>query len=880
MKLQNKRIKNVQIQIFRKITLIDLPIIMIMFFISASISFALPEDIFILWKILISASLFFIFTVPLIKHYKNWGLKGYKILWYIILYTSRPKIYTKTSKTSANTGNLLPYTRAKQDFIKVSGGFVGGIEINGQDIFSIGTEKIEQILQQLTVSLNAISNRISIVKIAHPNDLTKNKLFFLRYQDECLENLGENLCLEYKNDIANFDTYLHHRYFIIVYEKNDVSLLQQVSLLRANISSTGFRARIAPLRDLLDLNLKIINFNDFLNDEEFNNIRNGDDISKYLAQNKIEWYPENFKINDIYFSVQSINEYPFNLPLGWAAQLFSTNSSVVWHLNRLTATEKENSFNKGAKNLESNLNDQKNVVQKTKTATERAALEEIISIAGSSREEIFYSTFIFLNTAETKNQLKEIESQNRNNLRNIGATINPLKYRQLQGFASLFFRFSNFLKEEIEMPASNIAFGIPFTSRNFNDGNYNIIGISKTDYTPVFFDLFRQNQDRKNSNCFILGTSGAGKSTMTKKLLTYNKAINNSVIVLDPQNEYWKIGDNLNANRINFGGGDLTIFNPLQIQKVFNPQSKQEEVEDFNNSETIALHLQNLEKFFGILLPNLEHKMVMAVIETINEMYKNRGFYVLFEDVCLLEPDKFPTITDLIQKFQELNFDYITDFEKTIILSTLRYEFNQYGKLNRLFNGHSTNLDISRGLVIFNVSTLMHLEKRIYQSAFFLVLSFIEGKIATNFYKNQKIVLIVDEAHRFIDESNTIALDFLFKIAKTIRKYNGSLIITTQNPGDFAISGEAARKSEAIIENCQYAFFFNLKSNDIEKVDKLFSSSGGLTNEEKKFIALAQIGEFIFSSNLNDRYICSGYFNKMEKKLFFDKGDKSNKEEN
>ncbi|CNR90647.1 Uncharacterised protein [Salmonella enterica subsp. enterica serovar Typhimurium str. DT104] len=48
MKLQNKRIKNVQIQIFRKITLIDLPIIMIMFFISASISFALPEDIFIL----------------------------------------------------------------------------------------------------------------------------------------------------------------------------------------------------------------------------------------------------------------------------------------------------------------------------------------------------------------------------------------------------------------------------------------------------------------------------------------------------------------------------------------------------------------------------------------------------------------------------------------------------------------------------------------------------------------------------------------------------------------------------------------------------------------------------------------------------------------
>ncbi|AJC49875.1 DUF87 domain-containing protein [Mycoplasma flocculare] len=880
MKLQNKRIKNVQIQIFRKITLIDLPIIMFTFFLSASISFGLPENIFVLWKILISASFFLIFTIPLIKHYKNWGLKGYKILWYKILYISRPKIYTKISKTSANTANLLPYTRAKQDFIKVAGGFVGGIEIRGQDIFSIGAEKIEQILQQLTASFNVINNRISIVKIAHPNDLTKNKLFFLTYQDECIKNLGEELCSEYKTDIANFDTYLHHRYFIIVYEKNDVSLLQQVNLLRANISLTGFHTWLAPLRDLLDLNLKIINFSDFLNEKEFINIKNGDDISKYLAQNKIEWHPEYFKINDVYFSVQTINEYPFNLPLGWAAQLFSTNSSVVWHLNRLTTTEKESSFNKGAKNLEYNLNDQRNLVHKTKTATERAALEEIINIAASSREEIFYSTFIFLNTAATKIELKEIESQNRNNLRNIGGTINPLKYRQLQGFASLFFRFSNFLKEEIEMPASNIAFGIPFTSRNFNDGNYNIIGISKTDYTPVFFDLFLQDQDRKNSNCFILGTSGAGKSTMTKKLLTYNKAIGNSVIVLDPQNEYWKIGDNLGANSINFGGGILTIFNPLQIQKVFNPQSKQKQSENFNNVETIALHLQNLEKFFGILLPNLDHKMLMAIIEAINEMYKNRDFYTLFDDVCLLEPDKFPTIKDLISQFDNMNFNYITDFEKTIVLSTLSYEFNEYGKLNRLFNGHSTNLDIAHGLVIFNVSTLMHLEKRIYQSAFFLVLSFIEGKIATNFYKNQKIVLIVDEAHRFIDESNTIALDFLFKIAKTIRKYNGSLIIATQNPSDFAISGEAARKSEAIIENCQYAFFFNLKSNDIEKVDKLFSSSGGLTKEEKKFIALAQIGEFIFSVNLNDRYICSGYFNKNEKKLFFDKGDKSKMEEN
>ncbi|MDW2898054.1 hypothetical protein R7V77_01835, partial [Mesomycoplasma ovipneumoniae] len=112
--------------------------------------------------------------------------------------------------------------------------------------------------------------------------------------------------------------------------------------------------------------------------------------------------------------------------------------------------------------------------------------------------------------------------------------------------------------------------------------------------------------------------------------------------------------------------------------------------------------------------------------------------------------------------------------------------------------------------------------------------------------------------------------------AKTIRKYNGALVITTQNPGDFAISGEAARKSEAIIENCQYSIFFNLKSKDIEKIDTLYRNVGGLSEEEKNFINLAQIGEFLLTVNTADRFKLRAYFNEIEKEYFFDKGDRAN----
>ncbi|WP_232039597.1 hypothetical protein [Mesomycoplasma hyopneumoniae] len=48
-----------------------------------------------------------------------------------------------------------------------------------------------------------------------------------------------------------------------------------------------------------------------------------------------------------------------------------------------------------------------------------------------------------------------------------------------------------------------------------------------------------------------------------------------------------------------------------------------------------------------------------------------------------------------------------------------------------MFNGKSNTKDINAKFSIFNVSALMNLEKKVYQAAFFLVLTFIQG---TNFW--------------------------------------------------------------------------------------------------------------------------------------------------
>ncbi|WNM14772.1 helicase HerA domain-containing protein [Mesomycoplasma ovipneumoniae] len=376
---------------------------------------------------------------------------------------------------------------------------------------------------------------------------------------------------------------------------------------------------------------------------------------------------------------------------------------------------------------------------------------------------------------------------------------------------------------------------------------------------------------------FILGTSGSGKTTITKKLITYNLAVGNSVIVLDPQNEYAKIGKNLRANIVHLNSSGLTVFNPLQIRKTFNPNSNETE-EIFSNPDLIALHISKLETFLKLFFPSLKNVHFIAILNSLKILYQSYGFFEINnKDITKLENNEYPIISDLIQTIKKTDFDYLSENDKKVLIASFETNLGNILFWVECFNNISNAENLNSNFTIFNVAALMNLEKRVYQAAFFLVLSFIQGQISDFYQENdKKIVLVVDEGHKFVDESNLFALNFLFDTAKTIRKYNGGLIITTQNPGDFAISGEAARKSDGIIENCQYSIFFNLKSKDIEKIDTLYRNVGGLSDEEKNFINLAQIGDMLLTVNTVDRFKLSSYYNNIEKELFFDKGDRLN----
>jgi type IV secretory pathway VirB4 component len=133
-----------------------------------------------------------------------------------------------------------------------------------------------------------------------------------------------------------------------------------------------------------------------------------------------------------------------------------------------------------------------------------------------------------------------------------------------------------------------------------------------------------------------------------------------------------------------------------------------------------------------------------------------------------------------------------------------------------------------------------------------LVFKYLDGEIIKNRdYNNKygatrKIIIVIDEAHVFIDEQKPIALDFMFQMAKRIRKYSGMQIIITQNIKDFVGSPLIAKKSAAIINASQYSMIMPLAPNDMTDLVTLYKNAGGINKREQQTIISAPRGQGFF----------------------------------
>ena len=180
-------------------------------------------------------------------------------------------------------------------------------------------------------------------------------------------------------------------------------------------------------------------------------------------------------------------------------------------------------------------------------------------------------------------------------------------------------------------------------------------------------------------------------------------------------------------------------------------------------------------------------------------------------------------------------------------------KFASGGRNSKLWNG-PTSIVTDENLVCFNFQSLIANNNSLLTNAqMLLVFRYLNNEIINNKDFNAKyhadrknlrrIIIVVDEAHIFINPKYPIALDFMAQMAKRIRKYEGMQIVITQNIADFVGSEEIKRQSTAVINACQYSMIFALAPNDINDLVELYKKSGGINEEEQNAIVTASRGQ-------------------------------------
>lgn len=395
------------------------------------------------------------------------------------------------------------------------------------------------------------------------------------------------------------------------------------------------------------------------------------------------------------------------------------------------------------------------------------------------------------------------------------------------------------------IPTSSLAAVFPFVHRTIS--NVGGIYLGRSEGKPVFLDVFLRDKAHVNSNMMIIGKSGSGKSYATKSLLTNLAADNGKIFILDPENEYGVMASNLGGKIIDAGTAEQGRINPFQIIGRLSDEDEDED-DDADGGKNLSrvsyhAHLQFLEEFYRQILPGIDSDSLEFLNNVTIRIYAQKGIDEA-TNLSKLEPEDFPIFDNLYQLLGE-DYDKAKDeYSRKHLRVLLNYieKFATGGRNSLLWNGTST-ISTKENFIVFNFQSLLsNKNEAVCNAQMLLILKWMDSEIVRNreynlkYRAERKIIVVIDEAHVFIDSKHPVALDFMYQLAKRIRKYYGMQIVITQNVKDFVGSEELARKSAAIINASQYSMIFPLAPDDMNDLCKLYEKSGALNEKEQRDI--------------------------------------------
>jgi len=386
------------------------------------------------------------------------------------------------------------------------------------------------------------------------------------------------------------------------------------------------------------------------------------------------------------------------------------------------------------------------------------------------------------------------------------------------------------------VPLSTFVGGFPFASSGFNDGEGYYFAQDATGGL-VIVDTWKRGNDRTNSNFVIMGNSGVGKSTAIKHIILSEYMKGTRIIVVDPESEYKDLCHNLGGDWINAVGGVGGRFNPLQVRP--SPRDDEQEKEQLYQDEgfgmnDLALHMKNLEIFFGLYIPSITDMQKAVLKMCLVELYQK--FHIGWDtNVSRLKAEDFPIFSDLLdlvrEKEKEAGQQVYTD------LALLLYDIAE-GSDSFIWNGHTT-ISSHGQMTCLDTNALQETGDNIKRTQYFNLLTYCWEQMSRN--REERVLLICDEAYLMIDEKVPQSLVYLRNVMKRARKYEAALAIISHSVIDF-LSESIRQYGQALLDVPCYKLLMGTDGPNLKETAKLYD----LTEAEQELLLARKRGHALF----------------------------------
>ena len=750
---------------------------------------------------------------------------------------------------SSNVLNILPYRDIKDGFIVYESYFAGVLEIDPREFRLLSGYKQDEIIeQQFGKIIRSISGKTkaSIVKIDRKLSLKKyieleeNKIDKLKILFEAHE-MNEKELFERSRIIQDrIDIYKNLEenqvikkpfYYFVVYDESKNAILEILNDAVSTFSDAGMTSHILSNKECAVF-LKH-NYSEDFNEEDVD-LLSDEEILNWVIPHDVTFTTNNAYVDGVKTYNFTVKGYPLYVLNAWGYKMFNLpHTKVVMNIEPYEKNKAVRMIDRSIQELVSQSEQSYRASSIISKQTHIDTLVDLMRRLQNDNETLFKVTIHICLYEQNDINGKVAKKNLKSTLAEDGFELVENYARQNKAFTSLnLSKYDAFDEYSRSIHSTSVAAVFPFVLSTVMDPAGDIIGVNKG--YPVIIDFFARNEERVNSNMVIIGKSGSGKSFATKTILAQLASENSKIFILDPEDEYKYLSSSLGGKTIDVGTATSGRLNPFHIITTLEADEGNGMVNNF------GIHLQFLEEFFRVILEGIESEPLEYLNNLIIELYHSKNIDS-HTDLSKLTEYDYPIFDDLydlvVEKLEDAENDY--DIKNLRVILNYVSKFSKEGRNALLWNGPSS-LNVDENFAVFNFRSLLaNKNGTIANAQMLLILKWLDNEIIKNrdfnlkYKTDRKIVVVIDEAHVFIDEKYPIALDFMYNLAKRIRKYNGMQIVITQNIKDFVGSQELARKSTAIINACQYSFIFSLAPNDMDDLCTLYDKAGKINEVEQ-----------------------------------------------